>query len=162
VANEILKMWKRLFAVERQARTYEELHLLRQAKSRLIIDKMLKWLYEKYPESRPESLLRKAIQYCLNHWRELTKFLDHPEIPLTNNEAERAIRIAVLGRKNFYGSRSINGADLAATMYSVIESCKKVELDVRDYLQITIRLAAEGSPTETPFEMAKRIRQAPA
>jgi transposase len=65
----------------------------------------------------------------------------------------------VLGRKNFYGSRSIDGADLAAIIYTLIESCKKVELDPREYLLTTIKLAAAGLGTETPYEMAKRQRQ---
>lgn len=55
---------------------------------------------------------------------------------------ERTIRQAVMGRKNFYGSRSIDGADVAAIMYTIIESCKKVELDPRDYLSITLKSAA--------------------
>ncbi len=63
--------------------------------------------------------------------RRCTLFLEIPEVPLTNNEAERTIRQAVMGRKNFYGSRSIDGADVAAVIYTIIESCKKVELDPR-------------------------------
>ncbi len=64
-----------------------------------------------------------------------------------------------MGRKNFHGSRSIDGADVSAIMYTIIESCKKVELDPRDYLSITLKNAAAGKSTETPFEMASRLRQ---
>ena len=117
------------------------------------------WLMERLPESRSESPLREAIQYCLRHWKELTKFLDDPIIPLTNNEAERTIRQAVMGRKNFYGSRSIDGADVAAVMYTIIETCKKLELDPRDYLLVTLKRASAGEPTETPYEMALKLRQ---
>jgi transposase len=117
---------------------------------RPIINKMKIWLFEKFPESRPESPLRKAIQYSMNHWGELTKFLEDPVIPLSNNEAERTIRQAVMGRKNFYGSRSIDGADVAAIMYTVIESCKKAELDPRQYFLATLKKATAGEPAETP------------
>jgi hypothetical protein len=41
-----------------------------------------------------------------------------------------------MGRKNFYGSRSINGADVAATLYTIIESCKRVELDPRSFSNV--------------------------
>ena len=126
IANEIIKMWDDLFHLERLARNFDELHEIRQKKSRPIVDEMLKWLRDQLIESRAETPMRTAIEYNLNHWKELTKFLIHPEIPLSNNEAERSIRQAVMGRKNFYGSRSIDGADLAAVMYTVIESCKKV------------------------------------
>jgi transposase len=84
-----------------------------------------------------------------------------PDVPLTNNEAERTIRQAVMGRKNFYGSRSIDGADVAAVIYSIIESCKKVELDPRYYLQKTIRLCSEGKPAQTPYQFALELRQQP-
>lgn len=66
----------------------------------------------------------------------------------------------MMGRKNFYGSRSIDGADVAATIYSVIESCKKVELDPRNYLRETIGLCAEGKLPLTPFEFAQSLRHA--
>ena len=89
-------------------------------------------------------------------------FLEDAFVPLTNNEAERTIRQAVMGRKNFYGSRSIDGADLAAILYTIIESCKKVEIDPRKYLLETIKLAAEEKLTETPFEYAKSHRQQPS
>jgi transposase len=159
VVQEILDLWDDLFKFERLARNFDELKLIREQRSKPVIDKMKIWLMEQLPESRSESPLRGAIQYCLNHWKELTKFLDHPVIPLTNNEAERTIRQAVMGRKNFYGSRSIDGADVTAIMYTIIESCKKVELHPRDYLLTTLKLASAGKPTETPYQMALGLRQ---
>lgn len=159
VAQEILDLWEKLFKLEYLAKDFDELRKIRDEQSRKIIDEINAWLWAQLKEARGESELKKAINYSLNHWKELTKFLDDPIIPLTNNEAERSIRQAVLGRKNFYGSRSIDGADLAAIMYTLIESCKKVEIDPRDYFLITLNLAAAGLPTETPFEMAKRQRQ---
>jgi transposase len=152
-------LYQKLFAIEKQARDFEELLLFRESKSKLIIEEMKKWLMEKYPEARSESKFKSAIEYTMKNWAELTLFLKAREVPLTNNEAERTIRHAVMGRKNFYGSRSIDGADVAATIYSVIESCKKVELDPRNYLLQTIRLCAEGKTPQTPFEFAKSLRQ---
>ena len=157
--EEYLILYQKLFAIEKQARDFDELKNLREAKSKPVIDEMQKWLMEKYPDARSESKFKKAIEYTMKNWKELTLFLQIPEIPLTNNEAERTIRQAVMGRKNFYGSRSIDGADVAATIYSVIESCKKVELDPRNYLLQTIRLCAEGKTPQTPYEFAKSIRQ---
>jgi transposase len=159
VVLEIINLWDDLFKLEHLAWTFDELKGIRDKQSRLIINKMKIWLLEKFPESRPESPLRKAIQYSMNHWEELTKFLEDPVIPLSNNEAERTIRQAVMGRKNFYGSRSIDGADVAAIMYTVIESCKKAELDPRQYLLATLKKATADEPTETPYQMALRLRQ---
>lgn len=159
VAQEIIDLWENLFKIEHLAKDFDDLKVIRDKKSRPIIDEMKKWLMERFPESRPESPLRKAIQYSMNHWTELTKFLNDPIIPLTNNEAERTIRQAVMGRKNFYGSKSIDGADVAAIMYTLIESCKKVEIDPREYFLVTLKQSSAGESTETPYEMAFRLRQ---
>lgn len=155
----ILNQYQELFLIEKLARDFAELKTLREQRSRPIIKAIHMWLQEKLLQSRAQSAFRKAIEYSLKNWKELNKFLDDPYIPLTNNEAERTIRQAVMGRKNFHGSRSIDGADVSAIMYTIIESCKKVELEPRDYLQITLKNAAAGKPTETPFEMASRLRQ---
>ena len=162
VVNEYLELYSKLYAIEKQARDFEELKILREEKSKLIWDQMREWLIKIFPEARTESKLKTAIEYSSSHWKELEVFLKDPFVPLTNNEAERTIRQAVMGRKNFYGSRSIDGADVAATIYSVIESCKKVELDPRHYLQTTIKLLAQGKTPQTPLEFAKSLRQVPA
>lgn len=156
--EEYIKLYEELFLIERKANSFEELKNLRQTKSKTIIDKMHKWLSEKIVEARAETSFLKAINYSLKNWKELTLFLENENAPLTNNEAERTIRHAVMGRKNFYGSRSINGADVTATIYTIIESCKKVELDPRDYLLETVRSAAKKSELFTPFEMATNLR----
>lgn len=59
-------------------------------------------------------------------------------MPLSNNDCEPALRHIVMGRKNFNGSRTINGADTAATLYTVIESAKKVGLEPKEYLKYVI------------------------
>lgn len=61
-------------------------------------------------------------------------------------------------RKNFYGSKSINGADVTATLYTIIESCKKVELDPRTYILETVKKIINGDEFFTPLETAKQLR----
>src|SRR5438034_732622 len=50
---------------------------------------------------------RKVLDSLKNHWSGLTVFLDHPEVPLDNNEAERRERVPVIARKNYYGSGAL-------------------------------------------------------
>ncbi len=157
-AEEYIKLYEELFLIERSAKSFDELRILRQEKSKIIIDKMYNWLGENLIHARRETSFLKAINYSLKNWKELTLFLEDESIPLTNNEAERTIRHAVMGRKNFYGSRSINGADVTALIYTIIESCKKVELDPREYLLKTVRSAAKKEKLFTPFEMATHLR----
>ena len=161
--TEYLNFYKELSSFEKQAEDFEDLHDIRQTKSKPLIEKMHAWLIDQLPKSRSELGFRKAIKYSLNNWAELIKFLDDPVIPLTNNEAERSIRQVVMGRKNFYGSRSIDGADLAATMYTIIESCKKFEIDPRKYILETLKLSAAKKEVLTPYKFALKLRsQQPA
>jgi hypothetical protein len=64
----------------------------------------------------------------------LTIFIDHPEIPMDNNEAERCLRGPVTGRKNYYGSGSIWSAELAASMFTIIQTVKMWELNPLTWL----------------------------
>ena len=158
--SEILDKIGRLFEIERRASDYESLEKLREEESVPLIKEIKDWLFDKRPQARGESHLLKAIDYTLNHWGGLTLFLKNVRIPLSNNEAERTIRHSVMGRKNFYGSRTINGADVAATLYTVIESCKKVELDPRFYIQMVVRKKiSKEKNIPTPLQYAKQIRK---
>lgn len=157
--KEILDLIEELFRVERKARSLTELVDLRESQSEIVVEKIKVWLQENLVKARAESGLRSAIEYAMKYWQGLVLFLKNENIPLTNNEAERTIRHAVLGRKNFHGSRTINGADVAATLYTVIESCKKVEIDPRTFILETVKNIVSGKVVLTPLEMARRQRE---
>lgn len=157
--TEILDLIDELFHLEKLATTYDELKVIRQEKSKPIVEEIHNWLLENKLTARGDGHLEKAINYMFNHWNGLTKFLSDVRIPLSNNEAERTIRHSVMGRKNFYGSRTINGADVTATLYTVIESCKKVELDPKTYITMAVKSKIRGVKNiPTPLEYAKSIR----
>jgi transposase len=65
---------------------------------------------------------KKVLTSLQRHWSGLTVFLDHPEVPLDNNAAERAERGPVLGRKNYYGSGAVWSGRLAAMMFSLFQT----------------------------------------
>ncbi len=156
--NEILDLIDKLFNVERRAQSFDALKRLRQEESKKIAREISHWLMKMKQEARSESGLMQAIDYNLRYWTGLTRFLKDVRIPLSNNEAERTIRHAVMGRKNFYGSRTHNGADVAATLYTIIESCKKVELDPRQFINMAVHMSARGGNPATPLEHARKTR----
>lgn len=96
-----------------------------QEKSGPIMDRIKDYceglLEEKKVE--PNSSLGKAIAYLRNHWEAFTLFLRVPGVPLTNNDAERLIKRAVLNRKNAYFFRNETGAKIADILMSVMETC---------------------------------------
>jgi transposase len=96
-------------AVELRAR-------LRHERSRPVVARIREWAVS--VRTMPGSALASAINYMTGVWSGLTRFLDDPRIPLTNNTAERANRGPVLGRKNHYGSRSKRGTEVAAQLYT--------------------------------------------
>jgi len=147
-----------LFAIERLAKTFDELKTLRFEKSRGVIGRIQAKLLVEYPRSRPKSLKRKAIEYLMKRWPGFTLFLEDVRLPLSNNEAERTIRHAVIGRKNYHGSNNHTGAETAATHFTIIESCKKNEVDPRQFILMSLKKIADGEPVMTPLEYAKSIR----
>jgi transposase len=68
------------------------------------------------------SAKRKVLQSLVDHWQGLTIFVDYPEVPMDNNEAERRLRNSVVGRKNYYGSGSVWSGCLSAVLFSIFQT----------------------------------------
>ncbi len=153
-AKEAIEIIDELFAIEGKIKTFEELRECRRTESRAVLDRYRKWLLETAANNLKQTGLRKAIDYSLKFWAELSRFADDLSLPLTNNDAERALRHAVMGRKNFNGSKTINGADTAAAIYTVIESAKRNRLQPKVYLKYLIETRWLGGEPLTPYAYA--------
>jgi len=66
---------------------------------------------------------RKALESLERHWSGLTIFVTEPDVPLDNNLAERLLRSPVVGRKNYYGHHAQWSGELAAMMFTIIQTC---------------------------------------
>ena len=93
----------------------------------------------------------KAINYLVNRWAAFTRFLDDGRVCLTNNAAERPLRGATVGRRNWTFAGSDAGGHRAAAAYTLIETCKMNDVDPQAWLADVSRrpasLALEGEPT---------------
>ena len=154
----ILDLIDELFAIEREAKSFDDLKVLRKEKSEPVLKRLNRVLLEERFNSRDGSQKRKGIDYITSRWNGFKFFVDDVRVPLSNNEAERTIRHAVMGRKNYYGSNNHAGAETAATLFTVIESCKKNDLDPRTFLLMSLDRAARGEELETPLAFARRTR----
>ena len=83
---------------------------------------------------RPLTKFEDGVRYLRENWHALTRFLDNPDVPLDNSLAERAQRPTVQGRKIHLGSRSELGTRVAAAMYSLVQSARRVGVDPGDDL----------------------------
>lgn len=90
-------------------------------------------------------------------WKGLLRFLDDPRVPLDNNATERALRGPVVGRKNHYGSKSKRGTEVAALLYSLVESCSLNGVDPKRYLRDTTRALLRGDDPQLPHEYAASL-----
>jgi transposase len=87
---------------------------------------------------------RKVLRTMRAYWPGLVLFLDHPWLDLDNNAAERALRPAVIGRKNFYGSGSQWSGQLAATMMSLLNTVRMWGLNPRLWLTSYLQACAQA------------------
>lgn len=156
--NPILDLINDLFKTEHKAKDFKELKRLRHQESKPTLKKLKELLCDELPRSRVDSQKKKAIEYALKRWDGLTMFVDETKLPLSNNEAERTIRHAVVGRKIYYGSGNHTGVETAATLFTIIESCKKNDIDPRTFLLRTLEKAARSEELETPLTHARRTR----
>lgn len=79
--------------------------------------------------------VKNAIMDSLKeHWEGLILFVEHPEIPMDNNQAERMLRHMVLGRKNYWGNHSFWAGELTVAMFSIIQTCLLHKISPRAYL----------------------------
>ena len=92
----------------------------------------------------------KVLKSMRKHWPGLSAFLDHPELPLDNSEAERSLRLAAVGRKNFYGSGSLWSGELAAMMFSVLMSLRRWQINPRTWLSAYLQACAEHGNRAPP------------
>ncbi len=104
----------------------EERMAFHREQSGPIMEKLKAWCEEELREKKtePNSGLGKAIQYMLKRWKELTRFLNTPGAPLDNNICERALKLAVLHRKNCYFYKTIRGAHVGDVFMSLIHTCQ--------------------------------------
>jgi len=146
-----------LYRVEHEAtergivRTPEHL-ALRKEKSAAIRERFKAWLEAERPRHVPKSPMGTAIQYTLNNWDELGRFLDNAGIPLDNNPAESALRRVALGRKNFlFVGHNQAGRNIAG-LYSLVATCEAHGINPVEYLS-DVLLRIETHPASKIDEL---------
>jgi transposase len=95
----------------------------------------------------------KIVTSMQNHWKGLSVFADHPEVPMDNNNGERPIRNPVTGRKNFYGSGSLWSSQLAAIMFSIFQTMALWGLNCNHWLKSYLTACEENQKPDdlSPF-----------
>ena len=166
--RHVLEMLGHVYRNDAEARTAgllpDERLRFHQQRSKPIMDELHRWLEAQLAEHKtePNSGLGKAITYLLRHWRALTLFLREGGAPLDNNIVERALKRAVLHRKNALFYRTLNGAQVGDLFMSLIHTCQLCGVNSFDYLVQLQRHARElvARPSEwMPWNYRETLTQ---
>jgi len=122
-------------ARERRLTPAERLRFHQEA-SQPAMQQLHEWLKRQLEEklTEPNSALGGAIGYMLRHWEKLTLFLRQAGAPLDNNVCERALKKAILHRKNALFYKTRNGAHVGDLFMSLIYTCQLNHVNPFDYL----------------------------
>jgi transposase len=137
----VIDILGRIYAHDAQARDTKmspgERLLYHQAHSAEPMRELKFWMKAQLDQHRvePNSGLGQAIGYMLKHWEGLTLFLREEGAPLDNNICERALKRAILHRKNSMFYRTANGARVGDIYMSLIHTCELCKVNPFEYLQ---------------------------
>jgi hypothetical protein len=141
----VLEALKLVYQVDAEAKRQElspqDRLFLHQQRSGPVMEELHRWLCEQFDQKKvePNSSLGEAIRYLLKHWKKLTLFLRQPGAPLDNNICERALKKAILHRKNSLFYRTRRGAFVGDLFMSLIHTCFLCAVDPFDYLTQLLR-----------------------
>ncbi len=142
VAKQALLYYSKLYKIESEAKNkslnYEQRHVLRQEKSKPILEEFYTWLDKIQPTVLPQSTLGKAVAYAINHRVELIRFLNDGRLEIDNNHTERMIKPLVISRKNFMFCNSVAGANAVCMHFGLIQTAKLHGLDPYEYYVILL------------------------
>lgn len=134
----VVALMDELFAIDRMARekqmSHAERHALRLERTPAVLEELRSQLIAIQKTALPKSAAGQAANYTLSLWTKLTQFLKHPELELSNNLAENSMRPVAIGRRNWLHMGSKEAGPKIAAIFSVVESCRRLNIPIRRYL----------------------------
>lgn len=151
---------KALFEIERESAALDPEQRLaaRLLKSKPVLEELQRWIDETRPFVPPKSPLGKAFTYQINQRQALSRFLEDGRLPIHNNACERALRRIAVGRSNWMFAGSDQGAERAATIYSVVATCQLRGVEPWAYIKQTLEKLASGWPQSRVGELLPKAR----
>ena len=161
---DVLTEIRKLYQIEEHLREHPELDRsqVRREQAPKVLKRIKAILDEEHPRQLPQSAFGKAVSYTLKLWDKLTVYVEHSELEIDTNLMENAIRPIALGKKNwlFFGSR--DSGQSAAILYSLIETCRKQQINPADYLRDVLTalpsMQAAEAASWTPLQWNARLQ----
>jgi transposase len=137
--GQMLSLIHQLYEVEKEATEksldVSRLFFLRLNQSRPILQRIKETLDAWSVGVLPKSPLGQAVGYALRQWEALTRYVENAMLSIDNNLSERTLRTVAIGRKNWLFAGSDAGGKRAAILYSLVASCKLLEIDPFAYFR---------------------------
>lgn len=136
-ARKIVKLIAKLYRIETELRENPQLDraVYRQEHAAPVLEKIRQILDREQSRQLPQSSFGKAISYTLEHWGALNLYLEYGTFEIDNNLVENAIRPTAIGKKNFLFFGSPNSGQTSAVIYSLVETCRKLQINPAEYLK---------------------------
>lgn len=118
-----------------------------------LVDAYFAWLKVQQTKSNSSSKLKEAVNYSINQEYYLRRFLQDPELPLDNNDAERSIKAFCVGKHSWHIIDSVKGAKASALLYSIAESAKANSLKPYEYFRYLLTELVKYPRENVPEEV---------
>lgn len=126
LAQQAVRMIGRLYKIEDEIKTQDldasQILNIRQGKSKLILDEFREFIDKGLNKILPKSPLGQAFSYAHNQWDKLCRYIEDGRLEIDNGLSELTVKPFVIGRKNWLFSHSVEGAQAAEVLFSLIET----------------------------------------
>jgi transposase len=148
IAEEGLRRIGELYAIEAaiNGQSPEQRRAARQAQSKPLLEALHDWMLQQRRRLSGKSTLGKALQYALNRWDALVRYIEDGWLSIDNNLAERLLKDIAVTRKNYLFVGSDAGGQRAAIIYTIAETAKLNGLDPEAYIAAVLDRLAGGHP----------------
>lgn len=138
-SEEVIRRIGQLYAWEEMYREqgYAAEDILRHRQEHHVekLEEIAAYCQEELVKVSPKSSLGKAMGYLLRQWPKVARYTDHGQAHIDNNRIENTIRPVALGRKNYLFAGSHQAAQQAATIYSLLATCKLQGIEPYSWLK---------------------------
>ena len=155
-AHEALKYIRALYKIEEHIKDddFDKRYQYRLEHAVPILEKFKIWLNQSIIHVPPKNPLAQAINYAINHWPELTRYLEHRMLEIDNNWCENQIRPFACGRRNWLFAGNVTGAWASSIIYSLVVTAKANGLNPWQYL---VDVLTKAPYCETADDFAKLV-----
>lgn len=160
-ADEAVGLIRRLYQVERSlprlgpsADAESVRHARRQSEAVPVLAELREWLDRHHPGVLPRTPLGQAIGYALTNWDALVRYTVAGFLSIDNNRSERCLRQVAIGRNNWGVAGSATGGRTAATLYSVVATCRQLGADPFAYLRAALPAVFELGERPSDADLA--------